>query len=273
MNTLQKISVATAGAAFMALGTIGAAPAVTVVSPNNVANVEGDAANSYPFNIGNPNVGSLTSQRYQQVYAATDFGALSQPQLITRISFRPDATLGSAFASTLPDIQINFSTTTKAPDQLSSTFSNNVGADDTVVYNRGSLTLASAFTGAAGGPKAFDINIDLTTPFLYNPTAGNLLLDVRNFGGGTTTFFDAQSTIGDPVSRSYSVAAGVNSTTANGVDSVGLVTQFTLTPTAVPFEFSPGMGLLAVGAWGAFSHLKSQQQKRKFLGSEFSSKQ
>ena len=259
----------------MALGAIGAAQAVTVVSPSSLQNVEGDAYNSYPFNISNPPnpATPLNSQRYQQVYAATDFGSLSEPHLITRISFRPDATLGSAFASTLPDIQINFSTTTKAPDQLSSTFSNNVGADDTVVYNRGSLTLASAFTGAAGGPKAFDINIDLTTPFLYNPTAGNLLLDVRNFGGGTTTFFDAQSTIGDPVSRSYSVAAGVNSTTANGVDSVGLVTQFTLTPTAVPFEFSPGMGLLAVGAWGAFSHLKSQQQKRKFLGSEFSSKQ
>jgi len=251
----------------MALGTMGAAPAVTVVSPNNVANVEGNAGAVFPFNI---NGTQATSQRYQQVY---DFGALSQPQLITRISFRPDATFGSAFSSTLPDIQINFSTTTKEPDQLSQTFADNVGVDDTVVYNRGSLALASAFTGAAGGPKAFDINIDLTTPFLYNPTAGNLLLDVRNFGGGTTTAFDAQSTTGDSVSRSYSVSAGVNSTTANGRDSVGLVTQFTLTPTAVPFEFSPGIGLLAVGAWGAFSHLKSKQQKRKFLGSEFSSKQ
>jgi hypothetical protein len=273
MNKLQKLSVATAGAAFMALGTIGAAQAVTVVSPSSLENVDGNAYNSYPFDISNPSA-PLTSQRYQQVYAATDFGALSQPQLITRISFRPDATLGSAFASTLPDIQINFSTTNKAPDGLSSTFANNVGADDTVVYNRGSLTLASAFSGATGGSKDFDINIDLTTPFLYNPAIGNLLLDVRNFAGGTTTLFDAQLTSGDTISHGYSSNFGsVNSAIANGVDSGGLVTQFTFAPaTPVPFEFHPGMGLLAIAAWGAFGHLKSLGQKGKALGNELSSK-
>ena len=60
----------------------------------------------------------------------------------------------------------------------------------------GALAFSSAFTGPAGGPKDFDILVDLTTPFFYNPALGNLLLDVRNFSGEPTppsTFFDAVS--------------------------------------------------------------------------------
>lgn len=35
--------------------------------------------------------------------------------------------------------------------------------------------------------------------------------------------------------------------------------------TAVPFEFSPSMGILALGAWGAFSHFKGKLKNRKPL--------
>jgi hypothetical protein len=72
--------------------------------------------------------------------------------------------------------------------------------------------------------------IPLTTPFTYNPANGNLLLDVRNFSGGTTTVFDAQNTTADPVSRVYTFAGGVNSATADVVSTIGLVAQFTLEP-------------------------------------------
>src|SRR5207249_8841041 len=103
--------------------------------------------------------------------------------------------------STLPDIQIDLSTTSAGDDGLSTTYANNVGADDTVVFTRGALTLSSAFTGPPDGPKDFDIIITLTTPFLYNPALGNLLLDVRNFGGGFTTVLDAvPNQTGDGVS-------------------------------------------------------------------------
>src|SRR5437899_2488814 len=117
-------------------------------------------------------------------------------------------------------MQINMSTISAGPDGLSTTFATNVGANDTIVYARGTLALSSSFTGA--GPKDFDIHIIFTTPFLYNPAAGNLLLDVRNFGAGTTTQFDAQLTPGDSISRVYSLGIA-----ATGVaDSDGLITQF-----------------------------------------------
>lgn len=222
------------------LGAINPAHAITptVVAPNSARTIEGDINNSFPFNIANVN---FSSQRYQQVYAASQFGGLPVGGgLITQIVFRPDATFGSAFMSTLPDIQINLSTTSAGDDGLSSTYANNVGADDTVVFARGPLTLSSAFTGPPNGPKDFDIVITLTTPFFYNPALGNLLLDVRNFGGGFTTVFDAVSPTGDGVSRVWN--QNVNSATGSA-DSAGLVTGFVIVP-------EPGSAAMLVAGGG-----------------------
>jgi hypothetical protein len=201
-----------------------------VVSPGPEASTEGASNNGFPFNLANAGGGS--SMRYQQVYTSADFSALTAPSLITAILFRPDAQTGAAFSSTLSNVTIDLSTTSATPSTLSSTFANNVGANNTVVHT-GSLSLSSAFTGPAGGPKAFDIVINLSTPFLYDPAAGNLLLDVTNFGGGATTQFDAVP-VGDAhvnrvwVTNSTSAATG----TVDG-GSAGLVTEFQFT-SAVP---------------------------------------
>jgi hypothetical protein len=198
---------------------------VFIVSPGTATSVEGNSANSYPFSIGS------FGMRYQQVYGASDFSALSGPGLITQILFRPDATFGAAFTSIAPNVQIDLSTTSAAPDGLSTTFADNVGANDTVVF-AGALTLSSAFVGPAGGPKDFDITISLLTPFLYDPAAGNLLLDVRNFAGATTTFFDAEFASGTS-SRVSNLLEGVGAATGNA-DSNALVTEFHFSPVPEP---------------------------------------
>jgi MYXO-CTERM domain-containing protein len=246
---LRKLLIASMAVAAFAL-LPGSARAVFVVSPNFDDSLEGNISNSFPFNIS---FTSRSSLRYQQVYGATEFSSISSPMFITQIAFRPDVPsgLGAAFSSTLPSIQINMSTISSAPDALSATFASNVGANDTVVFPQGPLALSSAFAGPGGGPKDFDILINLTTPFLYDPTAGNLLLDVRNFGAGTTTLFDAQNTNGDGVSR----AASQNSdgvTDASGItDSAGLVTRFTFSATAPePSSFVlAAFGLIGLLAW------------------------
>ena len=224
------------------------AQAITIITPNGQASVEGGSDNVFPFSLGQ-DAGEVPSgtQRYQQVYSASDFGALSPGgEFITRIAFRPDAVHGSAFAATLSGIRIDLSTATVSPDALGTTFASNVGANDTIVYGGATgaaLSLSSAYTGPAGGPKAFDIIINLTTPFFYNPAAGNLLLDVRNFGGGSTTPLNTESTVGDSVSRAYTMPSGVGSATADGTDSGGLVTEFI---TAVPEPST--MALAGLGA-------------------------
>lgn len=194
-------------------------PGSGVVVPNTNATAAGGYDNTYPFDI---TYSGIANQRYQQVYAASQFGAVpSGGAYITALAFRRAAGW-SGFDTTLPAVQIDLSTTANGPDGLSSTFANNVGGDDTVVFN-GALTLASSDMGS---PPAFDIVIPLTTPFFYNPAAGNLLLDVRNSGGGTTAPFDAVDVVGDSVSRAY---GGVGSSLGS-TDTIGLVTKFTLGP-------------------------------------------
>jgi hypothetical protein len=220
-----------------------------VVVPNADANIEGNTYSDYPFNVGSM---SFTSERYQQVYAASQFAAFGgQPQLITQIAFRPDALLGSAFDTTFPDIRITLSTTSKAPGGLSATFADNIGADATTVYD-GALRLFSDDTGPPTGPKDFDITIPLMTRYLYDPQANeNLLIDVEIFQADTTTRFDAEDFVIDPVeSRLYDEDPnGINDPMGHldrGTQT-GLVTQFTF-QAAVPEPSS--LALFGLGAAG-----------------------
>jgi hypothetical protein len=167
---------------------------------------------------------------------------------IKAVAFRPDAQTGDSFSATLPNVQINLSTTAKGPDTLSTTFASNVGLDDTTVFS-GALVLSSGYTGPAGGPKDFDIVITLAIPFRYDPASGNLLLDVRNFSGGYTTQFDANSASGGPVGRAFSVSSNGVYDLTGGSGPNGLVTRFEYSPVPEPATLTLGM-LAAAGLAG-----------------------
>jgi hypothetical protein len=202
----------------------GASP-VSIVVPNFFENVEGDSNLTSAFST------DVFSQRYQQVFAASQFTALTEPMLLTEITFRPEGRIlgDGPVSGTISDIEIRFSTTSAEPDGLSATFSENVGPDDSVVF-KGSLTLSSANVGNPG-PKPFDLSIPLQDPFLYDPTVGNLLMDVRNFSGGHVTRMDAT---GSPTtSRVFSAQRTGNVHSLSGTpSSEGLIARFTFV--AVP---------------------------------------
>jgi hypothetical protein len=247
------------------LGAVNAAQAEILTVPSNLSSIEGNANNVSPFSIAGRN---------QQVFAASEFASLSEPALITKISFRTDASFVEGrppslpFSSEIPDIQIALSTTNAAVDRLSEIFANNIGSDETIVY-RGALSLSSAFTSPAIGPKPFDVSINLQNPFLYDPTLGNLLLDVKNFSEAGVAFLalDAHDEIGDSISRQFT--NNVNSPTAfsNSLgSSYGLVTQFTITsiPKPVP-ESSSILGLSIIGFTALITNKKLASAKSVFF--------
>lgn len=250
--------------AAMALGAANAAQAASVVAPNDLASVDGDWSESIPFNLGA--LGGISESRYQQVYDAsaflTAFG--SGPKSITGIKFRPDAAAGYAFGSTtLTEVLIRLSTTDKNSDGLSTTFADNVGLDETTVID-GSITLESSDTdadGLLGGPRAFDIAISFTTPFIYDPTVGNLLLDIINSNNVRTTYFDSENTLDDSIASVYSedVESSTGGRGGGKPGSSGLVTQFEfseISPVVIPLPAASWVGLIGFGLLAAASRFR-----------------
>ena len=168
------------------------------------------------------------SLRIQEVYGAVNFptGAL----VMTELRYRPDYAYGFAFTTSVANLEIRLSTCTNAPDHLSTKFSQNVGGDETVVFS-GPLNLASRFTGPANGPKDFDIVIPLTTPFVYAPAWGHLLVDIRNYSGSKASPLAGQGLSTDSASRLFSGSVGATTGSADtGVDALEII----YTPTNAP---------------------------------------
>ena len=224
------------GFAWIALACTLALPlgarAVEIVAPNGYETVDGDTGNLFPFFATSVTDNSM---RYQQVFNASEFSALAGGGTITEIAFRAHSE-SPPFAAALASIQIDLSTTANAADALSTTFADNVGADDTVVFGPVPFAISSTqpanFTSTA---KPFEIVFPLLTPFFYDPAAGNLLLDIRIPVQAAqpliaTVAFDGSVSGSDATSRVYSYYNDVNSPTADQVSSYGLIARFTAVP-------------------------------------------
>jgi hypothetical protein len=162
------------------------------------------------------------SHRSQQIYAATHFSSITGALLVTELRFRPDHFYGFRFTTILSNLQVNLSTSPRTPESLSRIFAENVGADDTVVFN-GSLELRSRFVGPAGGPMDFDIIVPLARGFLYDPAAGDLLVETRNFSGSTASPLSGQAVAGDGGARLLGSIHGRNGAYDSGVDALQIV--------------------------------------------------
>ena len=212
-----------------ALGAVG-----VYFPPEAVIVRDGNSSLAGPFNTS-------TSSRLQQVYAHDAFPDPGFPAafLIHGIYFRVDENAG-AFDETFPSVQVTLSTTSRGPDGLSTLFSENIGPDQTTVFGPGPLHLSGAGSG-------FPVGFMFERTYLYDPSAGNLLVDIRNFGPGNASVLDAFNVLGDSVSIVGNEE--VNSPTGSRLTR-GLATMFWVDIVPIP---EPGagalllLGLLAVG--------------------------
>ena len=224
--------------------TAATAYGATLVTPDPIlVNTEGNSSSTRPIGL------SVTPVlEYQQVFGSSLFG--TSPVLISSFAFRLDVGYvpGPISPINLTSLQVIMSTTSAGVDGLSTTLASNLGGDQTVVINNPSGFSQPSTTVKTNG-ITYDFNYVFTfaTPFLYDPTQGNLLFDIQStFGAGFwNNAFDATLSNTDQTSTAFTTSG------TPATSTLGLVVQFTYTtPTPEPemlsLLFASLMGLGAL---------------------------
>ena len=222
--------------------------AATVVIPNAQTSVEANESNAFPFGR------TLTSKdpyRYQQVYNASGFGEQAAPITIDEIRFRPDSNNFFATAITVQSVQVWLSTTDAVADELDNvTFDNNIGTGASLVHSGELIWPMPTITAE---PRPFELVIRVRPRFEYDPSAGNLLLEVYNnsasFPVGYT--LDLEEAVDETSRVVETVIPGTNTHEIAAIPagtSRGLVTQFVYN---TPEPGTLGTGIAALLALAA----------------------
>jgi hypothetical protein len=188
---------------------------IKIVSPGAYKDREGEGGG-----FGGP----FPPFRIQQVWPAEDFAALgNKPHWLVDITFRPDQTLKNPLTAVFPDQQIRFATMPVGPPNLSLRFEDNLGSNVKLFY-RGPWTLVADIDDTSPVPREFyDAEFPAgVTPYLYDPSKGNLLLDGIGWGGASAQSSDRVPGIRTELSGSPDGT--------HGVRSVAHVNQFTFIP-------------------------------------------
>jgi PEP-CTERM motif-containing protein len=174
-----------------------AASADVIIGATNTGNV---------FPVGS----TVYLGEYQQVYAASAFPG---PMTIGSVSFASDPNAGNPSTPVSVTFSLSLSTTSAAPNAMSTNYAANRGADFTTVFS-GPFTYTPISNGS------FDFVVP-TAPFNYNPGLGNLLVDINVTSSSTSQVAFNSGT--DPATSRVFNFAGTGAPTA---DSNGLQTRF-----------------------------------------------
>src|SRR5215469_11150764 len=209
----------------------------TLVVPNAQATTTGNAT---------VDLTSPASFEYQEDFGAGQFLSVGGPLLITQISFRAAPGAG-AINVDVSSFKIYLSTSPYFPNTfgshtlITSNYVANEGADNTLVVSGGAGTFFSSPGCTMPGPCAFDMVFNSTTPFLYDPTKGTLLMDVQFTGWSGTGSLDGES-----FSSPGGSVAQVNA--SDTVQLGGPIVQFAFSSVPEPSSMTLlASGLVALG--------------------------
>ena len=156
--------------------------------------------------------------RLQYVYDGAYFSDLESPISISGIAWRPNEGSPRTEAAD-DDVLIRLSTT--AASNLDSRFAANTGDNEQQVF-RGPLSINSA---PSPSPSDFDLAADFDAPFVFDPTQGNLLVDVT-FSGFDNSWTVDNEEFNDGITRL--IVGDVDSEIARNNWPIVTPMQFTL---------------------------------------------
>ncbi len=181
-----------------------------------------DSGNCIPFGC---NYFDESDTDYQQVYGSTNFVG---PITIIGLEFFNTVDFsGGGTEAQAGSYVISLSTTQAAVNGLDATdLSNNLGPDNTTVYSGDVPTLSDGV-----------LKFTLTTPFTYDPSKGNLLLDVQ------LEYGDTEGLIYFDINGEEGLASRASSSAGGFADDTAIVTGFS-TSGSVPELSTWGMMLI-----------------------------
>ncbi|MCA8966266.1 MAG: hypothetical protein KDC48_15400, partial [Planctomycetes bacterium] len=169
---------------------------LSVVIPAGCDVAAGNSSNAFPWGTTASTWGGL---RLMCVYGATNFTTqnVNSPILITQLKWRPDNNAPTYTGGIFTTATVQLSTSPTGYGGVTTNYATNHGPDLTTVYS-GSVTHTATPGSAAWTVTSWCVDITLTTPFLYDPSQGDLVIDVDyptgSFTGGSVGQMDVQST-------------------------------------------------------------------------------
>ena len=162
------------------------------------------------------------------------------PIRIESLSWRPDGDQPVGASMRFNRLTIRMAITPVAPAEMSEVYDSNLAnaSHDPIVVFDNAWSGVVVNANPAGGPRPFDFKVSFSTPFEYDPTEGNLLVDFRfvgaNFGG---TKFDTGAAQPDQTTH---WSSGQNS--RNGaVGTFSVPNQFEIEPIPEPASGPPSI--------------------------------
>jgi hypothetical protein len=208
---------------FLTIGFLAAAAAAqTNILPTSANGVAGSATNAFPWGFG---AATFPGVRTMSIYDSSHFTAapvpITTPILITSIKWRANdvATTTSWPGGTYSNATLRLATAAVDHLAATTTFAANVGPDVMVVY-QGPVTVLPGTGLGSGVVHPYVVDIPVSPPFLYDPNAGDLVVDTDYVIGAWT---GATPLAGMDVHATNVLARRVYATasypTANGVDA------------------------------------------------------
>ncbi len=215
--------------------------AALVTVPSAYWDTEGDQGRSIPFGTDNYCDDGI---RYQQLYDGSQVGGPT----IGSMSFRLDSSSGDVGPVNYTGVTVTLSSTLATYATMSTTFADNIGPNAAIVYS-GNLSVDPS---TLGSPNPFDFTINFDTPFEFDGSVANLLVDITITGCHEGSIFHLDAVGGEnAVSRIWAQDKDDLVSEEAVQAGTGLVTEFYIYSGGVVFiPYSMGAG----GNWAIDGH-------------------